>query len=285
MRTCRTCGKSIEHKRADAKHCDDDCRARWGQGLMAKPPSDPPDKDPPLKTDPVFSDLAAALGRAEAVVSAPIAAVAPTRVATGSLETPRPPRQPPVVTRPPDQHLREPNLDAAALEKRLFDLELRMNAYDMDQPWQDWYDDAKKLVDEAKKLIERAKTTDAGLRERVEKLEKAQAEVPNMTKIRTLIEEKLKHLWAEIDKVDKATASRQALEKLAEQVTALTERRPDARTAGGPAGTGGEALKHVHERIDGAIEAHNWLQRKFVSTTTEFTAALGRLAGVQEDDE
>ena len=131
MRTCRTCGKSIEHKRAGALHCDDDCRARYGQGLRAKAPA--PGKtavcsaDQP-QTDPVFSDLAAALA----------APPAPTPLDTESVSTSRPPREPPVVTRPPGEPLREPDLDPASLDKRVYELELRMSAYDLEQPWQDW---------------------------------------------------------------------------------------------------------------------------------------------------
>ncbi len=60
MRTCRTCGNSIEHKRKDAKFCDDKCKAKRGTptvpGVAAPVPS------APLQTDPVFSDLGAALG-------------------------------------------------------------------------------------------------------------------------------------------------------------------------------------------------------------------------------
>lgn len=273
MRTCRTCGKSIEHKRSDAKHCDDDCRARYGQGIRAKaPPADATEvfSGGAPQTDPVFSDLAAALA------SPP----APTRLDTESVSTPHPPREPPVITRPPGENLREPDLSPAALEKRVYETELRMNAYDLEQPWQDWYDDAKQLVDEARKLVERAKQSDSGLRERVEKLEKAQAEAPTMTKIGVLIDDKLRHVWREIEKVDKATASRQSVEKLEGQVAGLerlrSERRPDPRPDS--AAVGGTALAHVHQRIDGIVDAHNWLQRKVL-------ALVRRLTGPDEGDE
>lgn len=272
MRTCRTCGKSIEHRRADAKHCDDGCRARYGQGIRAKsPPAETTEvfSGGAPQTDPVFSDLAAALA----------APPEPAQVDTDSVSTPRPPREPPAVTRPPGEHLREPDLDMASLDKRVFELELRMSAYDMDQPWQDWFGDAQKLVDEAKKLVDRAKQGDAGLRERVERLEKAHADAPTMTKIGALIDDKLRHVWREIDKVDKATASRQSVEKLGEQIAGLAqaraERRPDPRPDS--AAAGGTALAHVHQRIDGVVDAHNWLQRKVL-------ALVRRLAGPDEGD-
>lgn len=69
MRTCRTCGKSIEHRRADAKFCDDKCKARRG---VPHPDTEPPAPSPPPSgsehpatapqvPEPACSDLAAAL--------------------------------------------------------------------------------------------------------------------------------------------------------------------------------------------------------------------------------
>ncbi len=286
MRTCRTCGKGIEHKRAGALHCDDDCRARYGQGLRAKPPPEAalPTADP--QTDSVFGShpqTAVAEGLAAALLLPGSSVPAPAQADTPPGSTPRPPREPPVVHRPPMEHAREPELDPTAMERRLWELELRMNAYDIEQPWQDWYDDAKKLVDEAKKLVERARASDVGLRDRVERLEKAQIEAPTMTKIAGLIDDKLRHVWREIEKVDKATASRQSVEKLGEQVAGLAQSRPERRLEARP--EGGEAMAKVHQRIDDLVDAHNGLQRKVLSLTKQVGIVFGRLVGVKEEDE
>lgn len=273
MRTCRTCGKSIDHRRADAKHCDDVCRSRYGQGIRAQPPGPEPTAPAgaaPLQTDPVFSDLAAALSTPAA--SEPAVA--------DPLPAPRPPREPPMVTRPPEEHLREPDVDPASLDKRLFELELRMSAYDMDQPWQDWFDDAKKLVEEARRLVERARQADSGVRERVERIEKQLATPKSPPDLSGLVDEKLRHVWREIERVDKATASRQSMEKLEGQVAVLvrarSERRPDPRPEEGGHVTR-EALAHVNERIDGLVDAHNWLQRKVL-------ALIEKLVGENDDE-
>jgi hypothetical protein len=61
MRTCNTCGNSIEHKRKDAKFCDDKCKAKRGTPSVAAAVNAPV-SSVPLQTDPVFSDLGAALG-------------------------------------------------------------------------------------------------------------------------------------------------------------------------------------------------------------------------------
>ena len=156
-----------------------------------------------------------------------------------------------------------------------------MSAYDMDQPWQDWYGDAQKLVDEAKKLVERAKQSDAGLRERVERIEKQLATPATTPSVGAIVDDKLRNVWREIERVDKATASRQSVDRLAEQVTALAsaraERRPDPRSEAG-AEVGREALARVNKRVDDLVDAHNWLQRKVL-------ALVRKLVGPNEGDE
>lgn len=274
MRTCRTCGKSIEHKRAGALHCDDDCRARYGQGIRAKAPA--PDttavsSGEPPQTDPVFSDLAAALS--ELVVASP-------RIDAKSAATARPAREPPEVHRPPMEHLREPDLDPSKLDKRLFELELRMNTYDAEQPWQDWYDDAKDLVEEAKKLVEGLKKADATLRERVERIEKQLAAPATRPNIGALVDEKLRQVRQEIDRVDQATATRQSVERLAEQVRAL-------RGSGGGDGrldSLTERATRVELRVEQIAKAHVGLRaqvEKVAVAMAGFAQELGDRFGIR----
>ncbi len=90
MRTCNTCGKSIDHKRADAKFCDERCKARRGVPRAAADAPTPAVFSGPPQTDPVFSDLGAALGGLAATTAAPAPVPLPTpSVGSGRRATPR----------------------------------------------------------------------------------------------------------------------------------------------------------------------------------------------------
>lgn len=71
MRTCNTCGKSIDHMRADAKFCDATCKSKRGPPSVPTPAPTPAVASAPLQTDPVFSDLGAALAGAPSPHPAP----------------------------------------------------------------------------------------------------------------------------------------------------------------------------------------------------------------------
>jgi hypothetical protein len=94
MRTCNTCGNSLEHKRKDAKFCDDKCKAKRGTPTVAAAVSAPV-SSVPLQTDPVFSDLGAALGGAASDPRVESEALATPGVATQNT-----PDEPPTLLRP-----------------------------------------------------------------------------------------------------------------------------------------------------------------------------------------
>jgi hypothetical protein len=66
MRTCETCGKNIDHKRADARFCDNTCRSRrWAEGLPSPAGAQPPDEAAPFPREVTPPEVIVGLTRAE----------------------------------------------------------------------------------------------------------------------------------------------------------------------------------------------------------------------------
>ena len=219
MRTCNTCGKSIDHKRSDAKFCDATCKAKR-RPSSTEPPSAPtlPAARPP--DEPVYGDLGAALAAAEASARPPTVPPPPTEsVGRGRGRPSARPDEPDTDSVSGSRGLQSASAGTVALSS-LVDAPLRTGP-DPHQILAADVDDLHERLDEGlKKLQER----------------------PTKAEVSAMIVAALAPLRREIDRVDRSSASTDAtdglhlrLDTFEEQLLGFPQDRWDGTEDGRPA--------------------------------------------------